>query len=69
LPAGLSAETDESVDAGNYYPRQRDGRIEAIEGGLQARPGASPSPLQVTTVQPRASCCGSSTSVSHRNRS
>jgi hypothetical protein len=21
------------VDAGNYYPRQRDGRIEAIEAG------------------------------------
>lgn len=37
LPAGLFADTDESVvvvDTGNYYPRQRDGRIEAIEAGM-----------------------------------
>jgi predicted dinucleotide-binding enzyme len=37
LPKGLFAETDEKVvvvDTGNYYPRQRDGRIEGIEGGL-----------------------------------
>jgi predicted dinucleotide-binding enzyme len=37
LPAGLFADTDERVvvvDTGNYYPRQRDGRIEAIEAGL-----------------------------------
>jgi predicted dinucleotide-binding enzyme len=37
LPAGLFADTDEAVvviDTGNYYPRQRDGRIEAIETGL-----------------------------------
>jgi hypothetical protein len=36
LPAGLFADTDERVvvvDTGNYYPRQRDGRIEAIEAG------------------------------------
>jgi 8-hydroxy-5-deazaflavin:NADPH oxidoreductase len=33
----LFAETDENVvvvDTGNYYPRQRDGHIEGIEGGL-----------------------------------
>ena len=37
LPAGLFAATDERVvvvDTGNYYPRQRDGRIEAIEAGM-----------------------------------
>ena len=37
LPAGLFAETPDHVvvvDTGNYYPRQRDGRIEAIEAGL-----------------------------------
>jgi 8-hydroxy-5-deazaflavin:NADPH oxidoreductase len=37
LPAGLFADTDEAaivIDTGNYYPRQRDGRIEAIETGL-----------------------------------
>jgi 8-hydroxy-5-deazaflavin:NADPH oxidoreductase len=37
LPAGLFADTPGRVvvvDTGNYYPRQRDGRIEAIESGL-----------------------------------
>src|SRR6266550_7766911 len=37
LPAGLFAGTSERVvvvDTGNYYPRQRDGRIEAIEAGV-----------------------------------
>jgi 8-hydroxy-5-deazaflavin:NADPH oxidoreductase len=37
LPAGLFADTRSNVvvvDTGNYYPRQRDGRIEAIEAGL-----------------------------------
>ena len=37
LPAGLFADTPGHVvvvDTGNYYPRQRDGRIEAIEEGL-----------------------------------
>ena len=37
LPAGLFADTPDHVvvvDTGNYYPRQRDGRIEAIEAGL-----------------------------------
>jgi len=37
LPKGLFAEADKKVvvvDTGNYYPRQRDGRIEAIENGL-----------------------------------
>ena len=37
LPTGLFADTDERlvvVDTGNYYPQQRDGRIEAIETGL-----------------------------------
>jgi 8-hydroxy-5-deazaflavin:NADPH oxidoreductase len=37
LPRDLFAETQKSVvviDTGNYYPRQRDGRIEGIEGGL-----------------------------------
>jgi predicted dinucleotide-binding enzyme len=36
LPPGLFAGTDDSVvvvDTGNYYPRQRDGRIDAIESG------------------------------------
>jgi 8-hydroxy-5-deazaflavin:NADPH oxidoreductase len=36
-PAGLFADTSDGVvivDTGNYYPRQRDGRIEAIEAGL-----------------------------------
>jgi 8-hydroxy-5-deazaflavin:NADPH oxidoreductase len=36
LPADLFAATPDSaviVDTGNYYPRQRDGRIEAIETG------------------------------------
>ena len=37
LPAGLFADVPDHVvviDTGNYYPRQRDGRIEAIEAGL-----------------------------------
>jgi len=37
LPAGLFADAPQGliiVDTGNYYPRQRDGRIEAIEAGL-----------------------------------
>jgi 8-hydroxy-5-deazaflavin:NADPH oxidoreductase len=37
LPAGLFSGVDARVvvvDTGNYYPRQRDGRIEAIEAGL-----------------------------------
>jgi predicted dinucleotide-binding enzyme len=37
LPAGLFADTPARVvvvDTGNYYPRHRDGRIEAIEAGL-----------------------------------
>jgi hypothetical protein len=37
LPAGLFAEVDPgvvAVDTGNYYPRERDGRIEAIEAGM-----------------------------------
>ena len=37
LPAGLFADTPDQVvvvDTGNYYPRQRDGRIEAIEAGM-----------------------------------
>ena len=37
LPAGLFTDTPDRVvvvDTGNYYPRQRDGRIEAIEAGL-----------------------------------
>ena len=37
LPADLFADTGPEVvvvDTGNYYPRQRDGRIEAIEAGL-----------------------------------
>jgi predicted dinucleotide-binding enzyme len=37
LPANLFATAPEDlvvVDTGNYYPRQRDGRIEGIEGGL-----------------------------------
>src|SRR5437660_5404244 len=36
LPAGLFAETPDRVvvvDTGNYYPRQRDGRIAGIEAG------------------------------------
>jgi len=37
LPAGLFDEAAKDVvvvDTGNYYPRQRDGRIEAIEAGM-----------------------------------
>ena len=37
LPAGLFADVDPKVvvvDTGNYYPRQRDGRIDGIEQGL-----------------------------------
>jgi predicted dinucleotide-binding enzyme len=37
LPAGLFAGVDPGVvvvDTGNYYPRSRDGRIEAIEAGM-----------------------------------
>ncbi len=37
LSAGLLADLDDHVvviDTGNYYPQQRDGRIEAIEAGL-----------------------------------
>ena len=37
LPPGLFAATPDRVvviDTGNYYPRQRDGRIEVIEAGL-----------------------------------
>jgi 8-hydroxy-5-deazaflavin:NADPH oxidoreductase len=37
LPAGLFAATPASavvIDTGNYYPQQRDGRIDAIEAGI-----------------------------------
>jgi 8-hydroxy-5-deazaflavin:NADPH oxidoreductase len=37
LSAGLFADMSDGVvvvDTGNYYPRQRDGRIDAIEAGL-----------------------------------
>lgn len=37
LPAGLFAKTPKNVvvvDTGNYYPRQRDGRIQEIEDGV-----------------------------------
>ena len=37
LPAGLFAKTPKNVvvvDTGNYYPQQRDGRIDEIENGL-----------------------------------
>jgi predicted dinucleotide-binding enzyme len=37
LPTGLFADTPDRVvvvDTNNYYPRQREGRIEAIEAGL-----------------------------------
>src|SRR5262249_6771339 len=37
LPTGLFADVDKSVvvvDTGNYYPRQRDGRIDGIEAGM-----------------------------------
>jgi predicted dinucleotide-binding enzyme len=37
LPAGLFDSVDDRavvVDTGNYYPRQRDGRIDGIENGL-----------------------------------
>ncbi|MEU2561619.1 NAD(P)-binding domain-containing protein [Streptomyces longispororuber] len=37
LPAGLFDEAADGfavIDTGNYYPKQRDGRIEAIENGL-----------------------------------
>jgi hypothetical protein len=37
LPAGLFAKTPKGVvvvDTGNYYPQQRDGRIEGIEKGM-----------------------------------
>lgn len=36
LPDGLFAGADDTVvvDTGNYYPRQRDGRIDAIEEGV-----------------------------------
>ena len=37
LPAGLFAKTPDSVvvvDTGNYYPQQRDGRIDGIENGM-----------------------------------
>src|SRR4029453_2297415 len=40
LPAGLFANVDPQVvvvDTGNYYPRQRDGRIDGIEQGLLER--------------------------------
>jgi predicted dinucleotide-binding enzyme len=37
LPAGLFAKTPKNVvvvDTGNYYPQQRDGRIDGIENGM-----------------------------------
>ncbi len=37
LPGGLFAKTPKNVvvvDTGNYYPRQRDGRIDGIENGM-----------------------------------
>jgi predicted dinucleotide-binding enzyme len=37
LPAGLFAEVPETtvvIDTGNYYPRERDGRIDGIESGM-----------------------------------
>jgi predicted dinucleotide-binding enzyme len=43
LPRDLFAATLDSVvvvDTGNYYPRQRDGRIEAIEAGTTESRGS-----------------------------
>ena len=43
LPRDLFAATPDSVvvvDTGNYYPRQRDGRIEAIEAGITESPSS-----------------------------
>jgi len=37
LPAGLLADVPDTtvfIDTGNYYPRERDGRIDAIESGM-----------------------------------
>jgi len=37
LPAGLFSDVPETtvvIDTGNYYPRERDGRIEGIESGM-----------------------------------
>jgi predicted dinucleotide-binding enzyme len=37
LPAGLFADVPETtvfIDTGNYYPRERDGRIDGIESGM-----------------------------------
>ena len=42
LPGGLFAKTPKNmvvVDTGNYYPRQRDGRIDEIEKGATESPG------------------------------
>ena len=33
LPSGLFAEATVVIDTGNYYPRERDGRIDGIEAG------------------------------------
>jgi 8-hydroxy-5-deazaflavin:NADPH oxidoreductase len=41
LPRDLFAETPKSavvIDTGNYYPRQRDGRIDGIEAGADREP-------------------------------
>src|SRR5258708_22956726 len=45
LPAGLFADTPDRVvvvDTGNYYPRQRHGRIEAIPAGPPHDRGVQP---------------------------
>ena len=63
LPAGLFADTPNRVvvvDTGNYYPRQRDGRIEPIEGGLPeskwvAKQLGHPVPRRSTTYMPDTS--------------
>ena len=49
LPRDLFASTPDTVvvvDTGNYYPRQRDGRIDGIEAGLNREP------LGCATVEP-----------------
>jgi 8-hydroxy-5-deazaflavin:NADPH oxidoreductase len=46
LPKGLFDKADKKVvvvDTGNYYPRQRDGRIEAIERACRRAAGSSSS--------------------------
>jgi hypothetical protein len=66
LPAGLFegvAKDVVVVDTGNYYPQQRDGRIDPIENGATESRNASLCLWRATTAEPKRPSSGCSMSL------